>query len=138
MDQFSSQHFVKPSNTSLDSCTIARCSRGDHQRNEIRGGEVIHKLIAVILLSTGVAAWGQTPARPQVLVKAGRLFDARNGQIIADQAILVEGDTIKEVGDISTVAVHAPHATVIDFSTATVLPGLIDCHAHILYQWCSP
>jgi len=95
---------------------------------------VIHKLIAMMLLCTVAAVWGQAPARPPVLVKAGRLFDARSGQIVADQAILVEGDTIKEVGDISTVAVHAANATVIDLSTATVLPGLIDCHAHILYD----
>jgi imidazolonepropionase-like amidohydrolase len=95
---------------------------------------VIHNLIALMLLCTIGAVWGQAPARPPVLVKTGRLFDARSGQIVADQAILVEGDSIKEVGDISTVAVHAPNATVIDLSIATVLPGLIDCHAHILYD----
>ncbi len=93
-----------------------------------------HRLIAVLLLSTGVIALGQEPTRPLVLLKAGKLFDARSGQMMTNQAILIEGERIKEVGELSMVAGHAPNAKVIDLSAATVLPGLIDCHAHILYD----
>lgn len=93
-----------------------------------------HRLIAMLLLCTGVIALSQEPTRPLVLLKAGKLFDARSGQMMTNQAILIEGERIKEVGELSMVAGHAPNAKVIDLSAATVLPGLIDCHAHILYD----
>ena len=37
-----------------------------------------------------------TPKR--VLIRAGRLLDVRSGRVLTDQAILIEGDRIKEVG----------------------------------------
>ncbi|HEY0377325.1 MAG TPA: amidohydrolase family protein [Pyrinomonadaceae bacterium] len=68
----------------------------------------------------------------RVLVRAGRLVDARAGRVLTDQAILIEGDRIKEVGPAQTVAARAPAGTeVIDLSNATVLPGLIDAHTHL-------
>ena len=93
---------------------------------------MIYKLIAVLLMCSCATAWGQTPQKPLVLIKAGRLFDARNGRMLTAQAILIEGDRIKEVGDATAVAGHAPNAKIVDLSSATVLPGLIDCHAHVL------
>jgi imidazolonepropionase-like amidohydrolase len=96
---------------------------------------VIHKLITVFLLCssvTAVPAWGQVSPTSAVVIKAGKLFDARSGRILTNQAIRIEGDRIKEVGDATTVVGHAPNAKVIDLSSVTVLPGLIDCHAHVL------
>jgi imidazolonepropionase-like amidohydrolase len=92
---------------------------------------VIRKLIAVLLL-VWAAAWGQTAATSLVVVKAGKFFDARAGRLLANQAILIDGDRIKEVGDTASVMGHAAGARVIDLSAATALPGLIDCHAHVL------
>jgi imidazolonepropionase-like amidohydrolase len=92
---------------------------------------VIRTLTVVsILLST--IAWGQAPAQQLTLIKAGRLFDARTGEMLNNQAILVEGDRIKEVGSAAAVAGHAANARVIDLSSSTVLPGLIDAHNHVL------
>jgi imidazolonepropionase-like amidohydrolase len=86
--------------------------------------------VVSILLST--IAWGQAPAQRLTLIKAGRLFDARSGQMLSNQTILVEGDRIKEVGTAAAVAPHAANARVIDLSSSTVLPGLIDAHNHVL------
>ena len=97
-----------------------------------RGGEVIHKLITFLLVCSCATAWGQAPVKSPLLIKAGKFFDARNGRMLTNQAVLIEGDRIKEVGDSAMVAGHAPSARVIDLSFATILPGLIDCHAHVL------
>jgi len=91
---------------------------------------VIHRVIAVLIVCCTTASWGQGAVNP-VLIKAGKLFDARNGRVLADQAILIESDHIKEVGDSAVLVRHAPNARVIDLSSVTVLPGLIDCHAHV-------
>jgi imidazolonepropionase-like amidohydrolase len=60
-------------------------------------------------------------------------LDPRSGDYLLDQGILTEGERIKEVGAWAAVESHAPaDAERIDLSAATLLPGLIDCHAHLL------
>jgi imidazolonepropionase-like amidohydrolase len=67
------------------------------------------------------------------LIKAGRVLDVKTGKYLLDQAILTEGEVIKEMGPWTDVQGHAPRDVVtIDLSQATLLPGLIDCHAHPL------
>jgi len=57
----------------------------------------------------------------------------KSGKYTLNQGILTEGDKIKEVGPWEQVQNHAAKdVTVIDLSQATVLPGLIDCHSHLL------
>ena len=66
-------------------------------------------------------------------MKAGKLLDIRRGTYIEGGAIWIEGDRIKEVGRIAEVQGHVPKdARVIDLSRTTVLPGLIDCHTHLM------
>lgn len=76
----------------------------------------------------------QPPPTPSPkLIRAGRILDVRSGQYRLDQGILTEGEKIKEIGPWADLKTRAPgDATVIDLSRATLLPGLIDCHAHLL------
>jgi imidazolonepropionase-like amidohydrolase len=64
-----------------------------------------------------------------VAVRAGRLIDPKAGQVIPGAVILIENGRVKAVGP--SVAVP-PGATLIDLSAMTVLPGLIDCHTHLV------
>ena len=73
-----------------------------------------------------------SPPTPK-LIKAGRVLDVRNGKYLLNQGILTEGDYIKEVGPWEQVQGHAPkNVAIIDLSPATVVPGLIDAHSHLL------
>jgi imidazolonepropionase-like amidohydrolase len=93
--------------------------------------------IALIVLLSGVLVHSQggAPARfiippptQVVAIRAGRLFDSRAGTLMNNQVILIRGDRIADVGP----AVAIPSdARVIDLSTATVLPGMIDAHVHL-------
>ena len=69
---------------------------------------------------------------PQLtLVKAARLLDPRTGNVLSPAAVLIEGNKIKQVGSLPQITVPAG-AKVIDLGNATVLPGLIDSHTHLL------
>jgi imidazolonepropionase-like amidohydrolase len=70
------------------------------------------------------------PPPGTIAVKAGRLFDSRNGQMLTRQVVLISGDRITEVGPEGQVRIPAG-VQVVDLSRATVLPGLIDAHTHM-------
>lgn len=73
----------------------------------------------------------QCPSRPgPITIKAGRVFDSRTGRMAVDQVLVIEDERITAVGNASQVSVPKG-AQVIDLSSATVLPGLIDAHTHI-------
>ena len=92
-------------------------------------------VLAVLAPASSFAQLGYYPPAPPptVLIKAGRMLDVHAGKYLENQGILTDAGRIKETGPYDQVAAHAPKDAVkIDLSRATVLPGLIDCHAHLL------
>src|SRR4030088_230377 len=75
------------------------------------------------LLLCACASFAQLTA-----VRAGRLIDPDSGTVLTDQVILIQGNRIQAVGKALAIPTGA---NVIDLSTKTVLPGLIDCHTHV-------
>ncbi len=85
-----------------------------------------------LLLVVVVPVRSQSTARSS-LIRVGRLLDVRAGTYRVDQGIVVEGDRIRQVGAFDAIKAGTPKdATLLDLGRLTVLPGLIDCHAHLL------
>jgi hypothetical protein len=88
-------------------------------------------LLAELVVTAGQIT-AQSPA-PVTVVKAGRLLDPRTGNVVAPAAVLIENGKIKEVGAPARVQAAAPaDVKIIDLGGATLLPGLIDSHTHLL------
>ena len=64
-----------------------------------------------------------------LILKNARLLDAHHMDDDGRYSIVIEGDRIREVaaGDVSYA-----EATTIDVGGRTVMPGMIDCHAHVV------
>src|SRR5712692_5994604 len=73
---------------------------------------------------------GKVLASPDqvVAIRAGRLFDAKSGSVLNNQVVMIKGDRIANVGAAAQIPAGA---RVIDLSSATVLPGMIDTHVHL-------
>ena len=71
--------------------------------------------------------WTPAAGSDRVLIRAGHLFDGLGPDYRKDVDILIDGPRIAAVGPALVVA---PDVRVIDARHATVLPGLIDNHAH--------
>src|SRR5919202_913522 len=65
---------------------------------------------------------------PRLLFQNAAVLDPEGGTLVPDQAVLVEGERILEVGGRD---VRARDARAIDVHGRTLMPGLIDCHVHV-------
>jgi len=84
-------------------------------------------LISCLLLP--IVAAGQATTR--IAIRAGKLIDGRGEKPLENPLIQVEGDKIISV----TAGGSAPSGMeVVDLANATVLPGFIDVHTHLLLQ----
>jgi imidazolonepropionase-like amidohydrolase len=66
-----------------------------------------------------------------VAIRAARLIDGTGSGAIANGVVIVRGDRIIAAGPAATVPVP-PGARVIDLGDATLMPGFIDAHTHII------
>ena len=92
---------------------------------------------ALICLATSLAAGcappdSEPPPTGTLLFEGARLI-LGDGDVIENGALLVEGDRIVEVGTTGELTAP-PGATSIDLTGKTIIPALIDAHAHLGYE----
>jgi imidazolonepropionase-like amidohydrolase len=91
--------------------------------------------VALLVVASTAQTKPATPnaAKPITIIRAAHLLDVRDGRVLDNQAIVIEGDRIRQVGPAAGITNEFGRgAAVIDLGNATLLPGLIDCHNHIL------
>ena len=64
-----------------------------------------------------------------IALKASRVLEPRTGDVLNGAVVVVRGNRIQSVTDAAPA-----EAQVIDLGDHTVLPGLIDCHTHMLLR----
>jgi len=72
-----------------------------------------------------------TAPSDRIALRATRMLDGKSNTIVTNAVILVEDGKITAVG--SALAIP-PNTKVIDLGDATLLPGLIDAHTHLLSE----
>jgi len=99
-------------------------------------------LVLLLLLATALAPaatiaattpGGDGEPRP-ILLRAARLIDPASGQVTEPAEVLVRDGLIELVSP----KAPPPDAEVIDLGGRTLLPGLIDAHTHLTYNYDEP
>lgn len=82
------------------------------------------------LMAFAVSATAQETPR-QVLFTNVNIFDGASAKLVKNGSVLVEGNLIKEV---SKGTIKADNAFKVDGGGRTLMPGLIDMHAHLCFR----
>lgn len=93
----------------------------------LNGVRLLRALLLLILTTTLCAVPAASSAR-DLVIHAGRLIDGVSSTAREKVSILIKDDRIVRV---ENGFIRPAGAEIVDLSTSTVLPGLIDCHVHI-------
>jgi imidazolonepropionase-like amidohydrolase len=75
-------------------------------------------------------ASAQQNAPPKLIaLRASRMLDVKSGSMVHDAVVLIQDEKITAAG--ASLKIPAG-AEVVDLGNATLLPGLIDCHTHLM------
>lgn len=87
--------------------------------------------LSLLVLATSTLAGQEAKGTGTTVLKAARVIDGTGAAPIANGVVVVTDDRIVAVGRQGTVTIPAGARTV-DLGDATLLPGFIDAHTHII------
>ena len=87
--------------------------------------------LLLAVLAAPLAAQGAPDSAAALLIRPARLFDGSSEQLRTGWAVLVRGERIAFVGP-ADAAPRSDGARVVELPNATLLPGLIEGHSHLL------
>src|SRR5215510_11247119 len=90
---------------------------------------ICYLVLSLILYLSSGSVFAQTTNT--TAIKCGRLINPVDGLVTTNAVIIVTGDHIVQVGRNLPIPAGAK---LIDLTAYTVLPGLIDCHTHVMLQ----
>jgi imidazolonepropionase-like amidohydrolase len=120
-----------PSNAKIPAMAKDFGTGGISMRNIVILFLVLVLALAAIPVAPLLAQSSAAPASRRIAIRAGKLIDGKSDNPVANALILVEDGKIASV---TPGGAPPSGAEFIDLSNATVLPGLIDAHTHILLQ----
>jgi imidazolonepropionase-like amidohydrolase len=91
---------------------------------------VVIAVVLVLGLSVAGRAFAAPPSVPIVL-RAARLYDGKGDALVSPGVVVVQDKRIVAVGPRATIPAGAQ---LIDLGDATLMPGLIDVHTHLMSQ----
>ena len=89
-----------------------------------------NRILSILTVSILTVYSAPISAQGTTAIRAGRLIDGTGTPAREDMVIIVRGDRIEAVGSASEVVIP-PEARVVDLSQYTVMPGIVDAHAHL-------
>lgn len=90
---------------------------------------IIAILLVAVIASASLTQAAEKKELPQTLFKNVNIFNGTEDKLYQNHHVLVEGNLIKTI---SAQPIPAESAEVIDGSGKTLMPGLIDGHAHVM------
>jgi imidazolonepropionase-like amidohydrolase len=90
---------------------------------------VVPDLLLIAEVKGEVATWRGSLAMERTVLKGAMLIDGSGAAPVAGRAVVVERDRIAAV----VAEADAPAGTTLRLDGLTLLPGLVNCHAHLCF-----
>jgi len=89
-------------------------------------------LAGLISLLSFTTSYANDDVGKTIVIHAGQMLDVKNGKLLKDQFIIIDGDTIRDVVTLRDMEdMEEEDIKFIDLSDMYVLPGLTDSHVHL-------